>query len=416
MSPSVNLDLEEVPFAILEAVKARIMANRRRLGVGREGEQPPPSLKPRPQLRKFGASGKNYRRPEPAATGGGDISPHNILWYSIRIRFIGDPGNDTVLKLYSGDLSKSLTIEFDRGLDYAGQYGMYTQFACLPLDGTTCIAILYYVTSGGGFIGPIGPTTHKAFIVGRSSVRQLSNVPNKIKSLFRFVRFGPADNRISQSVSCVRFGDLLATPVRKGTIQLTENDTYLDNFVTLVNGFRESILEFGISDYIEKWLLNLSGVSYVTPAAFKILNSTSAFNTALLGLGSSFGGEDYQSYYYPPSSRGSMYTAFSDNLPDKYRNKWLAVSRLDPTFATALRYASDLPPNVVTFSDVNGQDDSRWKRLRRNPLIAQKPPAPQYAAQAATWLAPYFYWDWGNPDYCREQLLALGFTSSDLTP
>lgn len=416
MSPSVNLDLQEVPFAILEVVKARILANRRRLGTGQEQQKPPPSLKPRPQLRKFGASSKNYRRPEPAATSGGDISPHNMLWYSIGIRFVGNPGNDTVLKLYSGDLSKSLTIEFDRGLDYAGQYGTYTQFACLPLDGTTCIALLYYVTSGGGFIGPIGPTTHKAFIVGRSSVRQLSNVPNKIKSLFKFERYGPVTNRISEYVSCVRFGDLLATPVRKGNEIENENDTYLDNFVSLQNGFSEGLVGIGGNFYIENWLRTLSGVSYVTPAAFKILNNVSQWETALFALGNSLGGEDYQSYYYPPSSRGSMYAAFSDNLPDKYQDKWLAVSRLDPTFATALRYASDLPPTVVTFSDVNGQDDPRWKRLPRNPLIAQKPPAPQYAAQAATWLAPYFYWDWGNPDYCREQLLALGFTTSDLTP
>jgi hypothetical protein len=61
MSPSTLLDLEEVPFAILEAVKARILASRRNIG------KPPPSTRPRPQFRKFGASTKGWRKPQYAA-------------------------------------------------------------------------------------------------------------------------------------------------------------------------------------------------------------------------------------------------------------------------------------------------------------------------------------------------------------
>jgi hypothetical protein len=66
MSPSTLLDLEEVPFAILEAVKARILASRGNIG------KPPPSTRPRPQFRKFGASTKGWRKPQYAAglTGG----------------------------------------------------------------------------------------------------------------------------------------------------------------------------------------------------------------------------------------------------------------------------------------------------------------------------------------------------------
>ena len=61
MSPSTLLDLEEVPFAILEAVKARILASRRNIG------KPPPSTRPRPQFRKFGASSKGWRKPQHGA-------------------------------------------------------------------------------------------------------------------------------------------------------------------------------------------------------------------------------------------------------------------------------------------------------------------------------------------------------------
>lgn len=61
MSPAVNLTLEEVPFAILEAVKARILANRRQLG---QAQKPRPSLRPRPQFRRYGASSKTWRKPQ----------------------------------------------------------------------------------------------------------------------------------------------------------------------------------------------------------------------------------------------------------------------------------------------------------------------------------------------------------------
>lgn len=60
MSPT-NLVLEEVPFAILEAVKLRIMASRKNLG------KPPESTRPRPQFRKFGANSKKWRKPQYAA-------------------------------------------------------------------------------------------------------------------------------------------------------------------------------------------------------------------------------------------------------------------------------------------------------------------------------------------------------------
>jgi hypothetical protein len=393
MSPAVNLDLQEVPFAILEVVKARILANRRRLGAGQDQQKPPPSLKPRPQLRKFGASSKNYRRPEPAATGG-ETSPHNMLWYSMIQK--ASEGGDTSLKLYSGDLSKSLSIEFTSSSGGAGQFGIYSHLVCLPLDRTTCIALLYIQT-----------ISCKAFIVGRTFVREISNVPIRIKQLFLYDFLGSPQLNYSPtfySGSCIRFGDLLATKVTINVDGVNQTTfAYLENFVDFYGPYDTQLAAVLLNEF--------SGVSYVTPAAYKMLNNLSLAYSLIAGY-------DVQesSYYIPPSARSSVYQAFSDNLPDKYSDKWLAVSRLDPTFATALRYESDAPPTVVTFPDVDGQDDPRWKRLRKNPLIAQKPPTPQYAAQAATWLAPYFYWDWGKPDYCREQLLALGFTESDLTP
>lgn len=63
---TLNVDLEDVPFAILDAVRERILRSRR----NRQQAEPAPrpSLRPRPQQRKFGASSTRWVRPEPAAT------------------------------------------------------------------------------------------------------------------------------------------------------------------------------------------------------------------------------------------------------------------------------------------------------------------------------------------------------------
>jgi hypothetical protein len=64
---TLNVNLEDVPFAILEAVRGRIMSNRRRLQENQEQQQQRPALQHKPQFRKFGADGRTWKRPEPAA-------------------------------------------------------------------------------------------------------------------------------------------------------------------------------------------------------------------------------------------------------------------------------------------------------------------------------------------------------------
>lgn len=68
---TLNIDLEDVPDAILEAVKARILANRRRL-LDQQEQQQRPALQPKPQFRKFGADSKTWKRPQPAAVPSGN--------------------------------------------------------------------------------------------------------------------------------------------------------------------------------------------------------------------------------------------------------------------------------------------------------------------------------------------------------
>jgi hypothetical protein len=76
---TLNIDLEEVPFAILEAVKARIMRSREKR---QSTPLARPSLRPRPQQRKFGASGDRWVRPRPAVTAGNDYKLARFWIYS----------------------------------------------------------------------------------------------------------------------------------------------------------------------------------------------------------------------------------------------------------------------------------------------------------------------------------------------
>ena len=68
---SLLVDVQYVPNRILEVVKARILANRERwLQQQQQQAQLKGPTRPRPQQAKFGATPLIYRRPEPAAVGG----------------------------------------------------------------------------------------------------------------------------------------------------------------------------------------------------------------------------------------------------------------------------------------------------------------------------------------------------------
>ena len=66
---TLNINLEDVPWAILEAVRGRIMSNRQRLLDQQELQRP--ALQPKPQFRKFGADSRSWKRPQPAAVASG---------------------------------------------------------------------------------------------------------------------------------------------------------------------------------------------------------------------------------------------------------------------------------------------------------------------------------------------------------
>jgi hypothetical protein len=105
---TLNVNLEDVPWAILEAVRGRIMSNRRRLEESQQ-EQQRPALQPKPQFRKFGADGRTWKRPEPAAVISDQRKQLPYFYQSIFDPGFINPGNRTIT-MWSGNGQQSVTV------------------------------------------------------------------------------------------------------------------------------------------------------------------------------------------------------------------------------------------------------------------------------------------------------------------
>lgn len=121
--------------------------------------------------------------------------------------------------------------------------------------------------------------------------------------------------------------------------------------------------------------------------------------------------EDFRNLL-PESVRDFPFMAFSDNS----RLYNFSTPGPDPftltTAKTGFRWpASDGFP---VFAD---PADPRWKSVKVTvPPDSVIPLNPEPSTAAANRVQSLLYWDWGKPDYCRGQLLALGFSTADLTP
>ena len=111
---SVNVALEDVPWAILEMVKARIMRNRRDLELS-EDVQEQTTTKPVTALQSIGARGKRWGEEEPAATL--DPVKKSRDWV---IYWTADGGRTTVSPAELVQTGEYLTVEFQGQLARAG--------------------------------------------------------------------------------------------------------------------------------------------------------------------------------------------------------------------------------------------------------------------------------------------------------
>ena len=144
----------------------------------------------------------------------------------------------------------------------------------------------------------------------------------------------------------------------------------------------QEIISWGLKQDIS--LREQAGVDRTSPGIYEVLQGASVSD-----------------YNYPPS-----FSSIKDAVSSKGKDvKWFRVQKTEvPNKYVAQTYTGDLPNFYV-----NGLfDAAKFKntRLSKNRQILSPHPVDAY----------YRWTDWGNPAYCKQQLLSLGFTSADLTP
>lgn len=361
---TLNIDLEDVPFAILEAVKARILRNRRLLDLYNQ-QNPQPSLRPGPQLVKQGASRKGWRLQKTAAMALGD-GPRRIAHCGLIAPTLGPPATRAVWAAFSGDFTSEIV-----GSISVNDFGLSTwAHFVLPVRGETCILVLYgRVKADNGSFLDTRAIVSRAWLCGLSTIKAIG-IPGGLASVLTQLNGG---------------GDF------------DERDT--------INGV--SVGPFpprSINDNMALGWQYYSADAY-DPTIFEVLNKISPFvsNSQIRQFSSTFQPiiEDvrFGFPYLSPEDQEDI------TEPALYYSEWLGsrdanlydLDWSNPSVASLIR---PLTGSTRRFP-------SSWKdELNVPPELQPSYPATNYLMA----------WDWDDPAYCRRMCLALGFTAADLQP
>jgi hypothetical protein len=522
MSPAVNVTLEEVPFAILEAVKARILANRQRRNEIRQR----PSLRPRPQFRNVGASNKDWRPPQPSA----GVVPERIVVGAYWLQFLDDgylvktadeskEYRFTIPKIDLGSVAPPFVTveEFPIREDFYSGPAIYTgsntivyktrsvmgtggtnrNYIQLPAGGKNVILCFYgqrasarqevdtemiytYQTflanndPDNPAIGTNHQATHTynssttapfitekkyaAILVSEKDIKPLV-VPQQIIDLFEETSSSFVSGSVQPGSSVERgsyepdiLEDILASidfpsPVEAGA-----------TFYVLGFGFfAYNGVEWTYQSFIPDNRLTVKSIGDNFPNAtgFGNLSAGQNFYTGTRNYGVPEYTDNYTSTSYTPAtttftSDGTLFPLFDVDLNlvgwNQERGQDLLV--YTPAVFTTIKtreYIDARVDGVLTISDVvdtylsdvprpryaiiptileNVVDNSlafkvRWDITRdldvtdeSRIITNNKAITPLDLNNTFT----YYVYDWGQPNYCRQQCLNLGFTPADLRP
>jgi hypothetical protein len=499
VSPAVNVDLEEVPFAILELVKARILANRRRLLQGQQGK-PRPSTRPGAQFRKVGASSKEWRKPQYGAGVFGSLYEVAIaIWTDefitnedgdrvvarrLTIRnaantdqvvitvpmpvtetpsgwvngetVIGDPfldpnpGVTTITK-------NSVRIYRDNKAIFclpAGKDRSVFVFAIKAISVDQYATFTYEFSSArsGNFrsaqwsssvdiqqVGPSEIDTMVCVLVSDQTVKQIS-APAGLRGQLNRMLQHPSTypvidyhigvlGRTGYVVEEFRYDESTETidwHINEGESTELENisvqgiDQNPPRPSTFYDYYAPTILisTYGIGDLVSTYHPAAGAAFYYSPGIFSFLND---FDQTQLESG------DYFDIYEPDGFYDQHHTY------GYIRNNYLADAPLPRHFLAPCVRSSSCPVNNTAGINYDNAEDSyiTFDKTSSQPESAYEPMDPLTFSKGTKKVslanAPHddiisgsakisFVWDWGNPSYCRQQLLALGFTEIDLTP
>lgn len=353
---TLNIDLEDVPFAILEAVKARILKSR---GKRQPPPSPKPSLRPRPQQRKFGASDNRWVRPRPAVVGT-DVRRFANTYYTPGPTLPGAEYPSYNWTVYSGDLSASITGETlwpaeTGAIEAATRIGQVA-WLLLPVDGEISILVLsirldssYRTSYSPSTYGYSATVLNPAYVVSTQRIRSIP-VPAKLQTIL----------------------DLLNPPDPYASTISWEPDG------VNTSPFPPRIIYDGYTGAIEDYTY------WRTPAIYAALNLISPFADATLI-------KPFPSALKP--------------VIQDWRYGFWSGSAIDQSFYYAEWLGDPADVQIDRVDLLNALPDST---LQLPDTFAFPEPVNYNNALTA--------WDWDDPDYCRRMLNALGFTAADLQP
>jgi hypothetical protein len=352
---SLNVTIQDVPFAILEAVKARILAQRAQRRGLQEGK-PRAAKGPRPQFRRFGASSKAYRRPRPAALpDDGDRGfAHASLygWSEFPAAY---------WRVYSGDFSAYLADSINLAPlgDSVGVSSFYVAYLMLPVEQDKSILVMmgrlredYNDGATSGF--RTREVVNRVFLVSLATVRQIG-IPLKLQRIIDVL------NPQSPEADYDYF-----EPPGVNTSPVPPRQIY------------DAAVGYASAD--DDW----------TPTIYELMNRVHSFteigNIQQFPLDLKPVTGDFRYGWFNPDEQ---------NDKSRYYAEWSGNPEIVDMSRPDLLDA--LPDNTHIYTD-NWLPDGPWQ---------DKPDKTDEFA---------FAWDWDDPSYCRAMCAALGFADADLEP
>ena len=517
---SLLVDLQIVPNRILEAVKARILANRAKLKKDQQVAQLKAPTRPRVQRARFTADSLTYRRPEPAAVGsngypvagfwlGRDIEAGNLL-----IRPLDFSSNqEIIIKQHSEspilESTKTQSYQFSGdcsigGVEFSRSWINYFKdqddiLLWFPIGGRVCLASYIETGIAYSFSGTYSLSASWDVIEGEgcnvsqggasispryAQSRTLSESANGSVGNHGSYKVVKAWVIWPNGIKEVDVPSEFEDRISKYVFGYDQASAYLDSPASPLTG-------------VESGGSNVDGVSSpadfscpyqgLTPTSTVLLNSSWPDRTLAIGsrtetltleaLPAKIGTNELGAPYCELSggfvgtftnSYSNMYEAgmaprVSIDLPENALKRYYYDDGKDRliyfgSYNTSIRGAGatyvltnpsvDISSNTtvtpsyiketffaeaatpqVSLGEERGEDGFQFDAIRR--LVY--PGAEQEAdfksknrtsfvkwPEDQAWQEYNFSfqacWDWGLPSYCRQQLLALGFTPEDLTP
>lgn len=272
------------------------------------------------------------------------------------------PGDEVGFVWYEcADRSQRITTSFD----YAGVAS--SRFHVFPVGGDVLIVI-----HTDAYIGASG-TRWQAAVLSRTAVREIT-VPEAFKTAWdNTTASAISDNNITFAIANYNFSPFF----NRMPTDVEENVTEGESAIAGTPGWYPLLINPPTADAIATFNAEGDRGTY----AWAKRNFLSALTTPTYGLAQCVRAESC------PLGRVDIDKLPTQPIDDEFPST-VDPSEFVPSGVRPFVVATSVPQPSSNYSGVMLPEPGR----------------------------PIFAWDWGQPSYCRSQLLALGFTAADLTP